>query len=147
MFTVAAEKCCRRRPDVLELATKVMEDFRKSRHGANHSAFTTLLSIGLKVFSGLQDVDARKSFLTKLLKDCADDGLVSRSFVQGIANSPVYYQGWTIEESSQLTSDLFSEWPLPSPWTRNVPKRLLPQVDDVERTNFKILGDKYRDVF
>ena len=105
-------------------------------------AYTTLLHVGLNAYSGPHDVEAKIQFVKELVEECSDEGLVSSSFVRGIANCPIYYQGWTIEESTQLTNELFSEWPVPSSWTRNVPDKFLPKDGDAERTTFDILGSR-----
>ena len=138
----AAEVCSNKRPEVLKLALMTMQDFRNSRHGANHVGYTTLLYVGINVYSGLNDVEKRKSFIAELLEECSDDGLVSGSFVRGIANSNVYHQGWTVKERAQLINELFGDWPLPLSWTRNVPEKFLPVSADAERQSSKISRGK-----
>jgi len=100
--------CAKQRPHVLELAEKIFDDFRKSRHRLDCISYATLLQVGLRAHSG--SGEAKEKFVEKLLEDCCDDGLISNVFVR------------TLVDDSECKSivDRELQWPLPSSWSRNL---------------------------
>jgi pentatricopeptide repeat protein len=126
------------RPDILEIANRQFVNLRKSRHQMCHSAYAYLLQVGLRAMAGPEHDELRTDFVQLLVKECCDEGLVSRHVVRAISNDPFYEEGWTAHESAHMSSELFPDWPLPPAWTRNVKQdALLPTIDDFQRTRFK----------
>jgi hypothetical protein len=115
-----ATKCARRRRDTLDLATDTFYSLKKSRFQLDTVPYCLFLRIGLEALSGPDDEDERVSFVENLLSDCCEEGLVSNMFVQTLAQSRIYTDGWTVKDCRQLTSKLFSKWPLPTSWSRNL---------------------------
>jgi hypothetical protein len=127
----AAKKCSKSRPEVLHLATYTLNDLRKTRYELNFALFNVMLQIGLDALPGTDNDDERLSFVTRLIEDCCDEGLISNSFVRTLATS----------HCAELTKQYFSQWPLPLSWTRNITnQRYLPRPEDVIRTNTRILA-------
>lgn len=135
----AARKCASQCPDVLDVAVDIFEKLRDSHHAIDCLHYSRLLQVGILALSRPDNNDVRTAFVQQVASECREDGLVSSAFLRALANGPIYYDGWTIEESLRLVEDLFPNWPLPNSWTRNVkPEGLLPQRRDLLRTMFDI---------
>jgi len=118
------------------------EEFKASRHAVGSEACTWLLQTGLRALSAPKYNSKRTKFIRILTRDCCDQGLLSNSYVEALANSPIWIEGWTTEASERITGDLFGNWPLPLSWSRNILKKsLLPQEINVKRTYFRPEND------
>ena len=136
----AARKCAAANPGVLDLAVETFRILRASGHQKLLPIhYSHLLQVGLLALSRPEDDNVRISFVQQIVRDCAEDGLVSRKLINALANGPVFYDGWTIEESQRMVSEVFPEWPLPPSWIMNVRQgSLTPTRADLRRTMFGI---------
>ncbi len=108
-----SKTCAKQRPHVLELAEKIFDDFRKSRHRLDCISYATLLQVGLRAHSGRDSGEAREQFVEKLFEDCCDDGLISNVFVRTLVDDHSV-------ECKSIVDRALTEWPLPSSWSRNL---------------------------
>jgi hypothetical protein len=147
----AARTCASKYPEVLDLAVETLDKLRASRHTVNDLHYSRLLQIGLLAMSRSEHNDVRTAFITQIVEDCSEDGLISTPLLRALANGPVYYDGWTIEGSDRLTEKLFPDWPLPHGWTRNVKQDgHIPRRTDLMRTGFDLVrhgDDPYKNTF
>ena len=116
----AAKECARERPIALDIAEDVFEAMRKSRHGLDVFAYASLLEVGLEALSSLEHEKSRTEFVQGLFDKCREDGMVGKHFVQAIAGSHTYTEGWTIDVREELMKRIFHTWPFPPSWTRNI---------------------------
>eukprot|EP00547_Thalassionema_nitzschioides_P009758 CAMPEP_0194226636 /NCGR_PEP_ID=MMETSP0156-20130528/42258_1 /TAXON_ID=33649 /ORGANISM="Thalassionema nitzschioides, Strain L26-B" /LENGTH=573 /DNA_ID=CAMNT_0038959063 /DNA_START=151 /DNA_END=1872 /DNA_ORIENTATION=- len=126
--------------DNLVLGLKVFDYYRLSRHPLDVMSYVWLLELGLKAFSTQDHDHDRQEFVVDIVNDCCNDGFVSGAFVRKLSNSETYYEGWTIEESRDIVAELFSQWPLPASWSRNVITEQHVKESDLKRKNFEILS-------
>ena len=120
---------------ILEVGLATLKKNKESRHHVDSLSYTRILQIGLGAMCAPEDNMKREKFLRDLVKDCCEDGLVSKGFVSALANSPMWSDGWTIEESEKYTMEFFGCWPIPNSWTRNIKNaNLLPTPEDTQRT-------------
>lgn len=135
----SARKCSSKCPDVLDIAVDTFDKLRNSYHQLDCIHYSRLLQTGLLALSRPENNKVRQAFIQQIVSDCIEDGLVSNLFLQALANGPIFYDGWTIEESMRMVDDLFPNWPLPDSWTRNVRQREnLPRRSDTFRTLYKV---------
>lgn len=135
----AASKCGNLGPDILDFSISILENYRASRHRVSFMAYVWLLQVGLNVLGTPEYDDTRCDFIHQLVKDCCEDGLLSKAFVRALANGPVYYDGWTRGESALLVEEFFPDWPLPWEWSRNLQdENNIPKRDDAKRTSTEI---------
>lgn len=134
----AARKCATRDPRCLKFAIKAFNMLRNSRFEIACHHYTRVLQIGILSFSKPENNEERRDFINKIITDCTEDGLLSSLFLQTLADGPVFYDGWTIEESSRTVKEHFSCWPLPLEWTRNLRQDALkPRRSDLNRSKFE----------
>lgn len=135
----AARKCAAQCPDVLDIAVETFDMLRDSHHAIHPIHFSRLLQVGLLAMSRPENNEVRTAFVKEVAQECCEDGYLSSSFLQALANGPVYYDGWTIEESLRLENLLFPDWPLPASWSRNVKESAyLPKRSDFLRTIYNL---------
>jgi hypothetical protein len=142
----SSRKCASRYPDILDVAVDVFDELRRSHHQVDCLHYSRLLQVGLLALSRPENDGVRSEFLAQIVAECAEDGLVSKQFIQALANGPVYPEGWTASESRRTVNELVmppergpQPWPLPSSWTRNVKQSgLHPDCRDVERSRFEL---------
>lgn len=114
----------------LVVAIKVLHQYRSSRHPMDADSYSWLIKLGLQVYVEPEQERDRQDFIAEVVEDCQSDGLVSNHFIQELAHGTTCYEGSAGRPSSAAMDKFFTDWPLPSSWTRNVPKYLLPkQVD------------------
>jgi hypothetical protein len=119
--------------------TKVFEYFRSSRHPLSVMSYVWLLQLGLHALSEPEHDQDRGTFLSEIIEGCRNNGLVSNVFLHQLGNGKVYYNGWTVEECKKVVKQYFSDWPLPSTWTRNVSEsRYLPKKSDTYRIDQEV---------
>jgi hypothetical protein len=136
----AARSCAAKYPEALDIAVETLDKLRASRHTVNGLHYSRLLQTGLFAMSRSEHNDVRTAFITQVVEDCSEDGLISTPLLRALANGPVYYDGWTIEGSDRLTEKLFPDWPLPHGWTRNVKQDgHIPRRTDLMRTGFDLV--------
>lgn len=137
----AARKCvaASSSPDsILDLSFGLFEKARKTRQGLEYIHYTHLLQVGVQALARADQSNARNEFIYSIVRNCQEDGLVSSTFIKAISNGPVYPDGWTIEESKRIMNELFSVWPLPVSWTRNIKdKDQLPKQSYWKRRKFR----------
>eukprot|EP00523_Entomoneis_sp_CCMP467_P011964 CAMPEP_0168718216 /NCGR_PEP_ID=MMETSP0724-20121128/400_1 /TAXON_ID=265536 /ORGANISM="Amphiprora sp., Strain CCMP467" /LENGTH=578 /DNA_ID=CAMNT_0008764715 /DNA_START=193 /DNA_END=1927 /DNA_ORIENTATION=+ len=104
------------KPVVLDTAVDTFEKLRRSRHTTSCQAFASLLHTGLLALSRPENDHVRQAFVTELIKDCCEAGLVGRPVLRALSNGPVRHTGYTFEASERLIADLFPYWPLPASW-------------------------------
>lgn len=116
--------CSKQRPQVLNLAESIFEDFRQSRHRLDYISYANLLQVGLRC--GKFDVDERERFVEKLFAECCEDGLLSNVFIRALVDD-------SSKECKNLTDRvLLRKWPLPPSWIRNLKnKNNLPVPNDI----------------
>ena len=135
----AASKCNNLGPDILEFSISIFEKYRESRHRVDFMAYVWVLQVGLNTLGTVEFNDTRSEFIRQLVEDCCADGLLSNLFVRALANGPVYFDGWTRDESARLVNEFFPDWPLPWDWSRNLPYQYhVPRQEDARRTNAEI---------
>lgn len=135
----AARQSASKDPGVFDLALDVFDKVRMSHLTTHCLHYSRMLQVALLALSKPEHDKVRERFILQLTNDCCDDGLVSNSYLQALANGPVYPDGWTLEESSRVSQELFQDWPLPVSWSRNVkPDDFLPRRRDLNRTVFQI---------
>ncbi|GKY94273.1 hypothetical protein MPSEU_000393100 [Mayamaea pseudoterrestris] len=138
MFLSATRKCAKHFR-ALELATEMFEQLKESHHAVDCLHYARLIQTGLVVMSQEQHDRRRGEFIRIYVVECCEQGLMSRPLIRAIVNGPVYYDGWTIEESRRCRDDVFPDWPFPAAWTRNIRQEgFLPQRSDLMRRNFHI---------
>ncbi len=142
-FLTAARKCAWVGPVLLEKVAVVFDKYRESPNPIDFNAYSLLLHVGLDTLNRPEHNDARTHFVTRLMESAREDGLVSSQLVRTLANSRVYAEGWTKEESARLTNELFHSWPIPHSWMRNVPTAHHPDFRDTRRTNSPRLYEHY----
>lgn len=141
----AAAKAAEINENTLDIVVETYEKFQASRHTVDENAYTWLLQTGLRVMSAPHYDRRRIKFIRTLTRACCENGLISKSFVAALANSPTWKEGWTIEASDCLTKEYFGHWPLPLSWSRNIRnKSLLPREIDAKRRHFRIEEIAYR---
>lgn len=144
----AARSCAPMYPEVLDIAVETLDKLRASRHTVGCLHYSRLLQVGLFAMSRAEHKDVRTAFVTQIVDDCAEDGLISAPLLRAISNGPAYYDGWTVEESARVTETVFPDWPLPYSWTRNVKQQgHTPSRSDLKRTGYDIArhgNDPYR---
>ena len=138
MILRATARCASTCPDVLDLAFHVFGALRRSRHSLTSQSYARLLRTGLLALSLPENNQLRESFVKELIKDCAESGLVGGPVIVALSNCPVFYSGWTLQESERLTAEVFPQWPLPPSWTRNLPSDYFPTEQDLIRTGNEI---------
>ena len=145
----AARKCAPKFPwESVKLAADVFNKMEKSHHVVGPLEYTRLLQVGILSLSRAEQNSARTTFIEQLVEVCSDAGLVSGPLVRAVSNSPIYYDGWTLEESQRMTTKLFGEWPLPRSWSRNVnQKGYAPEPNDLRRTRFYELSSHDEDPY
>ncbi len=116
----ATKKCVKERPELLDVAKRIFDDMRCSRHGLDVFAYALFLEIALVALSSPDHNQERTEFIDGLFQSCRDDGLVAKYFVRAITNSIVKEEGWTTSERDDTMNRLFPTWPLPRSWTRNI---------------------------
>jgi hypothetical protein len=137
LLLAAGRKCASQHPDILETAVKIFDLLRESHHRVDCLHYSSLLQIGLLALSRAEQNKVRQAFIDEIFRNCCEDGLVSSHFLQALANGPVYYDGWTVEESQRTLKRLIPCWPLPYTWTRNIrQKGFFPQRQELRRSNF-----------
>eukprot|EP00536_Pseudo-nitzschia_multiseries_P009682 jgi/Psemu1/306755/fgenesh1_kg.278_\ len=107
-----SKTCAKQRPQVLDLAMQIFEDFRRSRHRLDFISYATLLQVGLRAHSE-GNGELREIFVEKLFAECCDDGLVSNIFIRTLVDDPSI-------ECKNLVDRSLQDWPLPSYWSRNL---------------------------
>jgi len=123
----AARRCASRYPETLDIAVDTFDKLRESHHMLHCLHYSRLLQVGILALSRPENDGVRTAFLEQIYRDCCDDGLISEPFLRALANGPVFPDGWTVQESTRITAEMFPTWPLPASWTRNVkPHNLLP---------------------
>lgn len=134
----SARKCASQCPEVLDVAVETFDKLRESHHVLDCLHYSRLLQVGLLALSRPQNNEVRTAFIQQVVHDCCEDGLISSPLIKGLANGPVFYDGWTIEESSRMVDELFPHWPLPTSWTRNVKQKgNLPERCDMTRRMYR----------
>ncbi len=108
-----SKTCARQRPHVLDLAEKIFDDFRKSRHRLDCISYATLLQVGIRAHSGPDSGKAREKFVEKLFEECCEDGLISNVFVRTLVDDPS-------PECKGIVDRELTNWPLPTTWSRNL---------------------------
>jgi hypothetical protein len=136
----SARSCAAKYPEVLDLAVETLDKLRASRHIVGGLHYSRLLQVGLFAMSQSEHNEVRTAFVTQIIEDCSEDGLITTPLLRALANGPVYYDGWTVEESARSTEKLFPDWPLPHAWTRNVKQDgHIPRRTDLMRNCFDIV--------
>lgn len=130
----SATICAPDSPKVLDLAYRTFNTLRDSRHYVDPKAYAWLLESALLALAKAEHNEARTLFVTRLVKACCEDGLVSRTLILTLTRGPVVRAGWTNYESMRMTHELFPEWPLPPSWTRNLrrPDVMHPRPEDFQ---------------
>lgn len=135
----AARKCASQCPDVLDVAVETFDMLRSSHHKLDCIHYSRLLQAGILALSKPEDNEVRTAFIKQVVQECCEDGLVSSALLSALANGPVYYDGYTIEESLRMLFLLFPDWPLPQSWTRNIRQsEQIPKRSDATRTIFNL---------
>lgn len=110
---MSAIVCARERESILDLARKIFEDFRQSRHRVDHIAYAALLQVGLQTYARGHNRENKLSFVYNLFEECCEDGLLSNTFVRALYDDHS-------DECDSLIESFFHHWPLPVSWSRNV---------------------------
>ena len=119
--------------ETLILAVDVFSDMQESYHQVGAMEYTRILQIGLLALSRAENNSARTNFMRRIVKKCAEAGLVSGPFVTVLSNGQVFKDGWTVEESERVVQELFP-WPFPASWSRNInDPKMLPKKRDLRR--------------
>ncbi|CAB9505674.1 Pentatricopeptide repeat-containing protein [Seminavis robusta] len=130
----AATACAHGSPPVAELAKLTLDLSRRSSTQTHPYNYAYVAEAIILAHTWPEDDAVRTQLLTKVVKDCCDDGLVSKRLIRTLSNSTTYRTGWTKYESARLLNELFPDRPMPASWTRNVRQEtLLPRVRDFER--------------
>ena len=111
-----SKTCAKQRPQVLDLAEKIFDDFRKSRHRLDCISYATLLQVGLRAHFGPNNGGIRQKFVGDLFGECCENGLISNVFVRTLVDDPS-------AECKSLVDRALKDWPLPSSWSRNLKNR------------------------
>lgn len=140
LILAAARKCAPGSPKVLHSAKSLFQQLKESHHTVDALHYSRLLQVGLLALSRPQHDDARRKFLKEVIDGCIRDGLVSKHFLQALANGPVYVDGWTAEESLVTLKQFVKTWPLPAHWTRNVTQKSgwMPSREDLRRSRLAV---------
>jgi hypothetical protein len=127
------KSCAKKRPNVLDLAQQIFEDYRQSRHRLDNFSYATLLQVGLLSYSETDNCEVRENFVENIFADCCNDGLVSNVFIRTLVDHPS-------NECKNLTHRvLLQDWPLPPSWSRNVKnKNNLPVPNDVKSSSERL---------
>jgi hypothetical protein len=135
----ASRNCVAHSPNLLDVAVETFDKLRESHHSLDCLHYSRLLNVALLALSGPENDEARDAFVVQLVKDCIEDGLISNAFLRGLADGPVFADGWTVQESARLTGELFPDWPLPPSWTRNLKQEgLIPRRSDLRRKEYRV---------
>jgi len=124
------KSCAIQRPNILDLAQQIFEEFRQSRHRLDDISYANLLKVGLRAYSGPVNSEIRENFVEKLFSECCYDGLVSNVFIRALVDD-------SSNECKNLTDRvLLQNWPLPPAWSRNLKnKNNLPVPSDVKSSS------------
>ena len=75
----SANSCAFDSPQVLDIAYRTFGNLRESRHHTDARAYTMLLRVALLALSKPENDEIRTKFVTRLVKACCEDGLLSKS--------------------------------------------------------------------
>ena len=114
----------------LDLALKVLDLRRSSRHDTGIYSYVWLIKTGLAVLAEPHNDVNRERFIAKTIQDCRSEGVVTKAFIRAFTQAPVHSVGWTEQARQEIMEEYFSEWPIPVDWTRNVPLEFMPSQSD-----------------
>jgi pentatricopeptide repeat protein len=134
-----ALRCAHKSTEVFDLSRRVYKAHCESHHFVDPAVYTSLVQISLVALSRPQYTSQRRDALTWIVKDASEAGLVTGPMLRTLLSGPLFYSGWTLEESKRMSHMLIPQRPVPPSWFRNVKHdTMLPGASDYERRSFTV---------
>jgi hypothetical protein len=131
--------CAHKSTEVLDLSQRVYKAHCESHHSVDPAIYACLVKISLFAPSCPQYTLQRRDTLTWNVKDASKAGLVTGPLLRTLLSGPLFYSGWTLEESKRMSDMLILQRPVPPAWSRNVKHDImLPRASDCERWAFTV---------